>query len=75
MSDRPGCPGLAACIARRAACGHAARVTDYREWRTGWEMIREASNPGMYGPELDEWEQDHPAPTFGAFLIQTARRD
>lgn len=69
------CPRLAACLARRPGCGHAAIVDDYRAWRTGWELTREASNPGMYPAELAEWDAANPAPTFGAFLTQTARRD
>lgn len=75
MSDsRPGCPGVAACLARRQACGHAARVATYRDWRTAWELDREASNPGMYDSELADWQAANPAPTFGAFLVQTAQR-
>ena len=75
MPNRPGCPGLAACAARRPVCGHAARIATYRDWRTTWELLLEASNPGMFPPEVAEWQAANPAPTFREFLVQTARRD
>lgn len=69
------CPGLAACLAKRAQCGHAGRVFDYRDWRTSWELLREQRNPGMYAPELADYDAADPAPTFRDYLVQTARRD
>lgn len=66
-----GCPRLAACLASRPGCGHAARVETYRDWRTEWELRREASNPGMYPTEVAEWEVMNPAPTFRDYLLQT----
>lgn len=67
----PGCPGIDACLARRQACGHAARVDTYRDARTAWELRLEADNPGMYAAEVAEWEVMNPGLTFRDFLIQT----
>lgn len=67
----PGCPGLAACVARNPRCGHADRVFTYRDARTAWELRQESDNPGMYASELRDWGVSNPGLTFRDYLTMT----
>lgn len=61
MPCRPRMRGCA------ASCLHRQLVESYRDARDAWEARREAETHA-YATEMAEWAQDHPGPTFKAWL-------
>jgi hypothetical protein len=73
VTYRGGCAkGMPLRGACRRDCLHRQLVLDYRDARTAWEHQREeGDNMRM---EDDEYRQQHPPPTFRAWLTAARRR-
>lgn len=70
----PGCPGAAACGARRPGCGHLSMLESWRDAWTAWEQQMEREVPGMYAHEVADWRREHPAPLLKDWMRHYRQR-